>query len=200
MISFKACWEIDILIYCWSAKQYCCCGATFAVIHQNENCIYPLTWNPSSGNLASLCQSVLVAAINNLKSHWLATKAFNYCLYYMRVVGQLFLCLGLSHSWTSVAEETVAIWDMMFLPQGLKGLSGNTEDFKTVLEISTLFCPCSIGQRTHMTKSQVIRAMKDMPPLEKHCKGTWRKSLILLKRKSKELETMPAYPQLIRNI
>jgi len=55
--------------------------------------------------------------------------------------------------------------------QKLKGLSGNIADCKSLLEISTaFFCPHSIGQRSHVTKSELIQAVEYSPPMGKAAK------------------------------
>ena len=140
--------------------------------HQNKNCIYPLTqksrfWKFSLTLLVSLCSSH--------KQLWNLSglQPKHVIIACMRAAGQLLLCLETPHSWTSAKCSPALRIMFLMQEQKLKGLSGNTADFKSLLEISTHFCPHSIGQRSHVTKSEIIQAVEYTPPMGKAGKD-WR--------------------------
>ena len=124
------------MISCCSAKWHCCYGVKIGNTYQNKSCIYPLTqksqfWKFSLILLVSLCSSY--KQLWNLSG----SKAKHIIIACMRAAGQLLLCLETPHSWTS-AKVSPAI-RIMFLMQEQKpkGLSGNTADFRSLIEIST---------------------------------------------------------------
>lgn len=57
--------------------------------------------------------------------------------------------------------------------QKLKGFSRCKKEIpRSLLEMSTLLL-LSVGQRSHMTKAKVIRAVERIPPPGKQCAVTW---------------------------
>lgn len=124
------------MISCCSAKCHYCYGVKIGNTHQNKNCIYPLTqkswfWKFSLTLLVSLCSSH--KQLWNLSG----SQPKHVIIACMRAAGQLLLCLETPHSWTSAKISPALRIMFLMQEQKLKGLSGNTADFKSLLEIST---------------------------------------------------------------
>ena len=161
------------MISCCRAKWHYCYGVKVGNTYQNKNCIYPLTqksqfWKFSLTLLVSLCSSH--KKLWNLSG----SQSKHIIIACMRAAGQLLLCLETAHSWTS-AKVSPAIRIMFFMQeQKLKGLSETWQTASLCLKLAqAYFCPQSIGQRSHMTKSELIQAVEYSPPMGKAVKD-WR--------------------------